>query len=36
MEKTISQKIVELRKAAGLTQEQLGEKLGISGQAVSK
>ena len=36
MEKTISQKIVELRKAAGLTQEQLGERLGISGQAVSK
>ena len=36
MEKTISQKIIELRKAAGLTQEQLGEKLGISGQAVSK
>ena len=36
MEKTISQKIIELRKAAGLTQEKLGEKLGISGQAVSK
>ena len=36
MEKTISQKIIELRKAAGLTQEQLGERLGISGQAVSK
>ena len=36
MEKTISQKITGLRKAAGLTQEQLGEKLGISGQAVSK
>ena len=36
MEKTISQKIIELRKVAGLTQEQLGEKLGISGQAVSK
>lgn len=36
MEKTISQKIIELRKAAGLTQEQLGEHLGISGQAVSK
>ena len=36
MEKTVSQKIIELRKAAGLTQEQLGERLGISGQAVSK
>ena len=36
MGKTISQKIIKLRKAAGLTQEQLGEKLGISGQAVSK
>ncbi len=36
MEKTISQKIIGLRKAAGLTQEQLGDKLGISGQAVSK
>ena len=31
MGKTISQKIIKLRKAAGLTQEQLGEKLGISG-----
>ncbi len=36
MGKTISQKIIGLRKAVGLTQEQLGEKLGISGQAVSK
>lgn len=36
MKKTISQKIIELRKTAGLTQEQLGETLGISGQAVSK
>ena len=36
MEKSFSQKIIELRRAAGLTQEQLGEKLGISGQAVSK
>ena len=36
MGKSFSQKIIELRRAAGLTQEQLGEKLGISGQAVSK
>lgn len=36
MEKTISQKIIDLRREAGLTQEQLGERLGISGQAVSK
>ena len=36
MEKTISDKICEFRKARSLTQEQLGEKLGISGQAVSK
>lgn len=36
MEKTISEKICEFRKARSLTQEQLGAKLGISGQAVSK
>lgn len=36
MKKPISEKISELRKAKNLTQEQLGEKLGISGQAVSK
>ena len=36
MSKTISEKIAELRKNGGLTQEQLGERLGISGQAVSK
>ena len=36
MSKTISEKIAELRKKCGLTQEQLGERLGISGQAVSK
>ena len=36
MEKSISEKIIELRKARGLTQEQLGERLGITGQAVSK
>ncbi|MEA5059348.1 MAG: helix-turn-helix domain-containing protein [Candidatus Pelethousia sp.] len=33
---TIGKKIVALRKEAGLTQEQLAEKLGISPQAVSK
>ena len=36
MKKPISEKISELRKAKNLTQEQLGERLGISGQAVSK
>ena len=36
MSKTISEKIAELRKKSGMTQEQLGERLGISGQAVSK
>lgn len=34
--KAINEKISELRKAAGITQEQLGAKLGVSGQAVSK
>lgn len=36
MNKSVSEKIIELRKSRGLTQEQLGEKLGVSGQAVSK
>ena len=36
MSKTISEKIAELRKKCGMTQEQLGERLDISGQAVSK
>ncbi len=34
--KPINEKISDLRKAKGLTQEALGAKLGISGQAVSK
>ncbi|MEA4888805.1 MAG: helix-turn-helix transcriptional regulator [Clostridiaceae bacterium] len=33
---TLSGKIVELRKKAGMTQEQLADKLGLSFQAVSK
>ncbi|MBQ7354538.1 MAG: helix-turn-helix transcriptional regulator [Clostridia bacterium] len=36
MNKSISEKICAMRKARKLTQEQLGEKLGVSGQAVSK
>lgn len=36
MKKPISEKIIELRKAKNMTQEQLGERLGVSGQAVSK
>jgi len=36
MEKTIGEKISEMRKNRKLTQEQLGEKLGVTGQAVSK
>ena len=36
MNKPISEKICELRKARSLTQEQLGAKLGISSQAISK
>lgn len=36
MNKPISQKISELRKARSLTQEQLGAKLGVSSQAISK
>ena len=33
---SISERIAELRKAAGMTQEQLGRKTGVSAQAVSK
>ncbi len=36
MASTIAEKISALRKAKGLTQETLGAKLGITGQAVSK
>ncbi len=36
MNRKIGKTIAELRKKQGLTQEQLGEMLGISGQAVSK
>lgn len=36
MTKPISEKISELRKSCSLTQEQLGAKLGVSNQAVSK
>lgn len=36
MASTIAEKISNLRKAKGLTQEALGAKLGITGQAVSK
>lgn len=36
MKKSIAEKIAELRKERELTQEQLGDRLGISGQAVSK
>lgn len=36
MASTIAEKISALRKAKGLTQEALGAKLGITGQAVSK
>lgn len=36
MKKTIGEKIAAKRKALGLTQEQLGEKMNVSGQAVSK
>lgn len=36
MSETFGQRFTRLRKQRGLTQEELGEKLGISGQAVSK
>lgn len=36
MEQSIGKRIASLRKDKGLTQEELAEKLGISGQAVSK
>ena len=32
----LNERIIQARKQAGLTQEQLGEKLGVSRQAVSK
>ena len=32
----LSERIAKVRKQAGLSQEQLGEKLGVSRQAVSK
>ena len=32
----LSERIAQVRKQAGLSQEQLGEKLGVSRQAVSK
>jgi len=36
MKETFGQRFARLRKQRGLTQEELGEKIGISGQAVSK
>ncbi|MGN1002916.1 MAG: helix-turn-helix domain-containing protein [Oscillospiraceae bacterium] len=36
MEKTLGERIAAIRKAEGLTQEELAEKLSVSGQAVSK
>ncbi|MBQ2041822.1 MAG: helix-turn-helix transcriptional regulator, partial [Firmicutes bacterium] len=36
MKETFGQRFSRLRKQRGLTQEELGEKFGISGQAVSK
>ena len=36
MKQTIGERIAEKRKAKGLTQEELAEKLGVSAQAVSK
>ena len=33
---TLGQRIQELRKGAGLTQEQLAERMGVTRQAVSK
>ena len=36
MNETFGQRFTRLRRQRGLTQEELGEKIGISGQAVSK
>ena len=36
MEQTLGKRIMEHRKALGLTQDQLAEKLGVTAQAVSK
>lgn len=36
MEKNFGERLAKMRKAKGLTQEEVGEKLGISAQAVSK
>ena len=36
MSNVLSERIVELRKDRGLTQEQLGQLVGVSAQAVSK
>ena len=36
MNETFGQRFARLRKNRGLTQEELGTKLGLSGQAVSK
>ena len=36
MEQTLGKRIIEHRKALGLTQDQLAEKLGVTAQAVSK
>lgn len=36
MEESLGQRIARLRKSKGLTQEELGDKVGISSQAVSK
>ena len=36
MANVLSERIVELRKERGLTQEQLGQLVGVSAQAVSK
>ena len=35
-QKDIAKRILDRRKALGLTQEALGERLGVTGQAVSK
>lgn len=36
MDPTMAQRLVDRRKAAGLSQEALADKLGVSRQAVSK